>query len=292
MNAVFKSLVVLSLATMTSIVHADIRLNKSEYRYQTPKHIEKLCQAVIKERIAYYTQEGWDLDELDTDPKTACIDVSIELSKTGVSWIDERLNEQSSLPSFQEDLSDIISDLEERFANPKDAHFGAYENIDELSHISTSALTAQFARDFYGYSFGAHGHYGKSLYVFDLQDKKQLSLDDVITTPAKKSTLTQIAKRHFIEYLKSDVDKAPAMTDEEVREHLQSWEFYLNDNFVFTPDGMTFWYSPYQIGPYVMGYVVIDIPKSKLKGVIKDKYLNQTFTHFDDSSFDDDGEDN
>lgn len=292
MNAVFKSLVALSLATMTGIVHADIRLNTSEYRYYPPKNIEKLCQAVIKERIAEYAQEGLETDDLDANPKTACIDVSIELSKTGVSWIDDRLNEQSSLSSFQEELSDIISDLEERFANPKDAPFGAYVNIDELSHISTSALTAQFARDFYGYSFGAHGHYGKSLYVFDLQDKKQLSLDDVITTPAKKSTLTQIAKRHFIEYLKSDVDKAPAMTDEEVREHLQSWEFYLNDNFVFTPDGMTFWYSPYQIGPYVMGYVVIDIPKSKLKGVIKDKYLNQTFTHFDDSSFDDDGEDN
>ena len=42
MNAVFKSLAVLSLATMTSIVHADIQFNKSEYRYQTPKHIEKL----------------------------------------------------------------------------------------------------------------------------------------------------------------------------------------------------------------------------------------------------------
>lgn len=122
----------------------------------------------------------------------------------------------------------------------------------------------------------------KNLYVIDLKQKKSLTTDDIVITPAEKSALLTLVKRHFINYLKSDADpKSLAMTDDEVREHFQDWAFYVVDNFAFTPDGITFWYATNEIAPYIMGDVILSVPKSELKGIIKDKYLNQKFTHFD-----------
>ena len=284
MKTIYKALTALSLVAMmsTACANANISLNKGEYRFTPPKDIKNLCKAVIKERIAEYKKEGLELDELDTDPKTACVNVRIDIPKTGVTWMDTILNKQSSLSSFQEEIPDVVSDLRKEFANPKNAPSSSYTHIDTLSHISTSDVIAQFTRDFYVYNFGTHSYSNKNIYALDLQDKKHLTINDILTTPAKKSVLFALVKRHFINYLKgSDVVKSPAFTDDEVREHFQDWAFYVVNNFAFTPDGITFWYATNEIAPYIMGDVILSVPKSELKGIIKDKYLNQKFTHFD-----------
>lgn len=280
------SLVVLSLSVgMMTTAHANapnIQLSKSEYHYEIPKCLETLCQSVLKKRIAWYTKENLDLEKLDTDPKTACAYVSIDIAKTGTPWMDKILNDQSTLTQFQQDIDELNADLTDYFSD-SERIFGTYMHTDTLNHISTSAITAQFAREFYGYSFGAHGYYHWQIFVLDLQDKKRLGIDDVLIKPAQKDVLFELVKRHFIHHLKTGGGESDdVMTDEDVREHLQFWEFRLSDNFYFTPKGMTFWYSPYEIAPYVMGYVVLNVPKSELNGIIKDKYLNQTFSHFKD----------
>lgn len=63
------------------------------------------------------------------------------------------------------------------------------------------------------------------------------------------------------------------------------WKFELTDNFYFTPKGLTLSYDPYQLGPYAMGFVILNLDKAKLKGVIKDEYLNQTFENFNDENW-------
>jgi hypothetical protein len=45
--------------------------------------------------------------------------------------------------------------------------------------------------------------------------------------------------------------------------------FALNDNFYFNEAGLTFFYNPYEVGPYVMGHTEITIPASKFIKLIK-----------------------
>lgn len=46
-----------------------------------------------------------------------------------------------------------------------------------------------------------------------------------------------------------------------------------DEDFYFTPEGLCFYFSPYQIAPYSSGTVVAEIPYEKLVGVIHDNYF-------------------
>lgn len=115
------------------------------------------------------------------------------------------------------------------------------------------------------YMGGAHGISWSNYYVFDMTNKRQLTLDDIVM-PNQKPILEKLVKAEYIKYLKENQLDPSEMA--------QTWEFALTDNYSFTNQGVTFLYQHYEITPYVMGMPEFTIPYSQLKGVIKAEYLN------------------
>ena len=50
-------------------------------------------------------------------------------------------------------------------------------------------------------------------------------------------------------------------------EHVSSASWYFSDT------GMHFYFSPYEIAPYVVGEVDIEIPYAELRGILKEEYF-------------------
>lgn len=57
-----------------------------------------------------------------------------------------------------------------------------------------------------------------------------------------------------------------------VREQFKINESY-NQRFYFSPDGLCFFFSPYEIAPYISGLITVEIPYAKLTGILSDAYF-------------------
>lgn len=110
----------------------------------------------------------------------------------------------------------------------------------------------------YSYSGGAHGNHGTSFRVVDLKRNKFLLLKDVITPEGQKK-LPQLLEKHF--------RAAHALAAQDSLQEAGLFENKIdpNENFYLTSKGIGFNYTPYEIGPYVMGEIEIFIPFTELK---------------------------
>lgn len=117
------------------------------------------------------------------------------------------------------------------------------------------------------YLGGAHGSTAQNYYNFDLEQKKQIKLDDILLD---KQKLEAVAHEAF----KAWVIDSKLATD--ITEYEQAWKFVLTDNFYLTQQGLALQYAEYEIGPYVVGLPRLMLPYDKLQGVLKPEYLPQT----------------
>lgn len=60
--------------------------------------------------------------------------------------------------------------------------------------------------------------------------------------------------------------------EDTVRQQFSSSESY-NERFYFTTSGLCFFFSPYEIAPYISGLISVEIPYAKLTGIISDAYF-------------------
>lgn len=109
------------------------------------------------------------------------------------------------------------------------------------------------SRMYYSYTGGAHGNYGTGFTVYDLVNKKKLSVPDILTGDGIK-TMPAILEKNF---------RKQYVVDEKMS--LQDYGLFVdtipvNDNFTFTPGGMSFNYVPYEISPYAGGEIMIYVP--------------------------------
>lgn len=115
----------------------------------------------------------------------------------------------------------------------------------------------------YAYTGGAHGNYGTSMYCFDVKDQKKLNLPDIVT--ADSVTLQGFLEKYYREQY-----HMPATTP--LDKNLFVKNLAANDNFYFSPRGLGFIYTPYEIASYADGEINVWIPFSALK-----PYLNPEF---------------
>jgi len=109
--------------------------------------------------------------------------------------------------------------------------------------------------DFYDYAGGAHGNYGSTFYCYDIINKKQLHLSDILN--ADSATLQPIVEHYFrIQYHV----KATSLKGILFEEHLA-----LTDNFYLTEKGIGFLYNPYEVASYAQGQVNVFVPFTAVK---------------------------
>ena len=126
-----------------------------------------------------------------------------------------------------------------------------------------------------GYQFTGGAHGGSWVYYknFDLKKQTKLTLKDVLNKNYDK-TLTATGEKIFRK-LKG---LAPGQSLEG-----EYWfdgnKFHLNDNFLFTKEGILFFYNEYEITCYACGTTELLIPWKEIKSLVSKKGLLGQFTN-------------
>ncbi|MFW2178226.1 MULTISPECIES: RsiV family protein [unclassified Moraxella] len=250
-----------------------------KFDYKIPPKLDALC----KQRYNALPKE----DRTDNE---YCMRVDIDLVKTNYPFIDNVINEnfvteaeQAEMrASFDEDAEYAYEYLQDK----KNTQFNQSDTSTLVKLVSTSPKVVQISQEGYEYGGGPHGMPSMGFYVFDLEKQKQLKVDDILVSPSKKTALEKLVFAQFKNWVKkSYVENGDKLTEQAFADYQKTWKFELNDNFYFTPQGMTFSYNPYSLGAYAIGFAILNIDKKDLKGIVKDAYLNQNFDKFDDDNW-------
>ncbi|MGZ8545323.1 MAG: DUF3298 domain-containing protein [Flavisolibacter sp.] len=114
----------------------------------------------------------------------------------------------------------------------------------------------------YSYSGGAHGMYATTYLVLDLQNKKRLTVDDLLDQKGKNELGRLLEKYFRIQY---DLSPGESLEEGGIFDN----KIEPNANFYFTGKGIGFVYHPYEIASYAMGEIDIFIPAKELLPYIK-----------------------
>lgn len=109
----------------------------------------------------------------------------------------------------------------------------------------------------YGYTGGAHGMDSEKGFTFNLSDGKRITEAQLFDREYKPE-LSRILTAH----LKQAVNK-------EIYDMLFIKTLEPNENFYLDPEGITYIYGRYEIGPYVSGIVRVTVPWEELKDILR-----------------------
>jgi hypothetical protein len=131
---------------------------------------------------------------------------------------------------------------------------------EAFAYAAGNSKLAVFSREWEYYTGGAHGMRNKDYYVFSLEDKRRLVLDDIVLEEAKSALndLVEAALRKQMEI----PDWIP----------LSEQGFFEDspgrlEDFFLIPQGLGFQWDPYEIAPYSMGIIEIVIPYDATHGM-------------------------
>lgn len=140
-----------------------------------------------------------------------------------------------------------------------DENFTPYSMTDTISSI-TYLDDNYFCLEMNGYEYsgGAHGMPYKSVFIFDRNTGKQLTLKDIIDI--SEEGLKKTVSGYFRELSEATgfSFSAPAELEQEVAESVT-----MDSPFYLTKEGIVFYYWPYEIGPYAAGFPEVTIPYSE-----------------------------
>lgn len=209
-----------------------------------------------------------------------CPEIDIKYINTNHSWINNIINAQINQLTAniaQTDGSLIVPPISNAqvkksldnfvrssFMDAPEGRTWGYSlsiNPEYIGHVQDFEL---FRVDSYVFTGGAHGMPYSEYFIFDPSTKKQVKLQDILQ-PNKKSRFTALAYDAYKSWVKS--------IDEDVSTYEKSWPFMLDDNITLTDKGIDIQYQHYAIGAYVYGMPVLSIPYSKLRGVIKPRFI-------------------
>ncbi|WP_165438725.1 DUF3298 and DUF4163 domain-containing protein [Albibacterium indicum] len=150
--------------------------------------------------------------------------------------------------------------------------FPWYTNTEILVPVNTPLYLGLEVRTD-NFTGGAHGSYGVLFTNYDLQDKREINLNEIIAD-GKMDSLTQIAETVFLENeKKARGEEAPISSF-----FFEDNKFTLNDNFLLKKDSLLFLYNIYEIKPYSDGITELAIPYTQIENLLTPKakeYISQ-----------------
>jgi len=183
-------------------------------------------------------------------------------------------------------LAALISTPDKAFAQSSETFFRMYredmaevksEEIDSDSYVmftyeQNSSVEVLYNRGnlltlgFWDYWFtgGAHGNYATFLQAFDLQTKKEITLQDVFVPGYEKTikpALEQAVRNRF------GISKS-----EPIGSVLFDNDIATTENFGLTGKGVVFNYPPYEIAAYAAGEIRLFIPYSEILSLLQPEF--------------------
>jgi len=227
--------------------------------------------------------------EFKRDPKTvkeeyditdSYIDYHLSTVETGYVWLDDLLyNEMIGQPELedQQKLQEInaISSAKQRLLKLFDSYYQeglissqSFESIgNELSismnYVGQRQNILTFYQTTYFFSGGAHGN-GWTHYInIDSNKKSMISLDDLVAKQ-HQAKLQELLWESYIEH---------NQTSDESSFYTNKQDFYVSTEFYFTPEGVSFVYPPYAIGPFAEGEITLQVYWQQLEDIVNPSYL-------------------
>ena len=110
------------------------------------------------------------------------------------------------------------------------------------------------------YTGGAHGIYGTECYNYSLAGGYEITTADLFTE-AQLERLNRL--------IREDICKHYGVRSDEELETKGFFPEYIGvtENFLVTPEGITFYYNPYDIGCYALGSVEVSVSREQLAGL-------------------------
>ncbi len=215
------------------------------------------------------------------EDKKMCLEVYIEKMKveSGTSAEAARNIEKVLLDAISEtdnsqgqarSPENIASNLEEEYTRIKeempDYNLPWQYKSDFEVYLNHNGL---FATQLTNYSFtgGAHPSSFVYYYTFDADNGKRLGLKDLIISK-KYEQLRHMSEAAF--RTSRDIDSTQSL--EEAGFWFEVDRFALNDNYKYTPEGLTIVFNPYEIAPFSEGEIVILFPYSAIEEMVKPEF--------------------
>jgi hypothetical protein len=206
-------------------------------------------------------------DAPDTSPKLDIVLSLLDSPNENRRFILDALYEGLSVEEYAEKrlfgydkMYEEMRSVMERIPDMSTLPLNWYYN-ETLAYNSGNARLAVISREWDYYTGGAHGMRNRDYYVFSLDDKRQLVLNDIIREEAKPDlgNLEEAALRKQME-IPEWIPLSEKGFFEDTLEKM--------DDFFLAPHGLGFQWDPYEIGPYSMGIMEVVIPYGELHGVL------------------------
>ena len=176
------------------------------------------------------------------------------------SYID-RINDE-----YRNYAENFIKSAEEHFEDAKKLYeemgadsYRAWEfNLSYEVNTDRKNILSVTNYEFYDMG-GAHPNSARISRTFDLENKKELALSDVVNgNEDERNTMVYDV---FVKYFEENYEGFSAETASQISSEAENVKFCLTD------DSLVLYFDVYQIGPYAMGYPTVTLPYSE--GVFK-----------------------
>ena len=237
-----------------------------------PKCEGNNCSELVVERLAS------NYAFIDAFMDEQILSLLAETLSDAPTVVKEQHNAKDAMAASEVEPASPKLQLEQRLIPYKDAFVSLDQELKALSAghpinvtvkpkiLTADAPVATVVLNSNSYLGGAHGATTQTYYNFDLEQQKQLRLEDLIA-PNQNKALQEKAYNAFKQWV------VAAELAQDIAEYEQAWQFNMTNNFYLDEQGLVLQYAEYEIGPYVVGLPRLVIPYTELHGILKSDYL-------------------
>lgn len=128
--------------------------------------------------------------------------------------------------------------------------------------VLTTPKVLFYQIDHYAFTGGAHPNSFTSYHAFDGKTGQEVEMKTFV---ADSVALLNLVEKKFREL----EELAPGVDLEDEGYFLANHKFFIPANYVFTPEGVHFFYNPYEIAAYARGPIELTVPYDELKDIIR-----------------------
>jgi len=239
-------------------------------------------QLISFEQVEISEKDG-DCDEQNSD---YCAEIKIEYPLFSIPEkreIENKINgfvkNEMLIPIFDGNVIDSFDDLARYFFEEYRQFNTDIPDSYQEWFIERSGTVKFFNNDFislvfseYTYLGGAHPNSYTMFSVLDLNNGNKITLEDIFIA-GYKPILNEIAEKEFRKLKElggnEDLDEAGFWFEDN--------RFSINDNFVLSDEGLTFYYNNYEITAYAYGPTELIIPLAKIGELMKEGGVSAEF---------------
>lgn len=186
------------------------------------------------------------------------------------AWVGELLTEIDRY--YTSDSSNLLEYAKEFVESNGTDYFYSYSNYQQLGVARHDETVVSLLSLSSLYSGGSHPNSVQIAYNLDIENRRTLRLEDIITESGAEE-LAELVRAGVDEKF-APIDGGNGLFDDYAStiDNSMTWGsmtpyWYLNDT------GLVIFYNQYELGPYAAGIITVELPYDSLDGILLEEYL-------------------